>query len=272
MSKDKYLLKPHYSLEMKKRNIIYCLIFINSLFLFLAFPKAKAHAANSMNLTYDFNAQELTVTITHGVSTPSTHYIETVTIRVNGTIVNTTIYTSQPTTSTFMYMYDITTGHGATIQVTSVCNVVGTLSRSLTVIDPNVPPSSFTLSTDAGSPDGDGRFNLIWISSLGANNYSVYSHASLIVGINQSLNQLADQNALSPLLVQNFLNGTHYFIVVAHNDNGDTLSNVESVNIAIIPGGGNGGPTISGSGYSIIWFLGTIALVIGIKIRKKTSS
>ncbi len=111
---------------------------------------------------------------------------------MNGSIVNETTYTSQPTTSTFMYFYSITAGHATTIQVTSVCNVVGTLSRSLTVIDPNAPPISFTLSTDAGSPDGDGRFNLIWTNSMGADNYSVYNHSSLIVGINQSLNQLAD--------------------------------------------------------------------------------
>ncbi len=69
--------------------------------------------------------------------------------------------------------------------------------------------------------------------------------------------------------MQGFLNGTHFFIVVAHNENGDTLSNGESVNVAIIPGGDRG-PTNSIPGYSIILLLVFSAFTLGLKIRKKT--
>ncbi|MHA2324302.1 MAG: hypothetical protein ACXACB_02795, partial [Promethearchaeota archaeon] len=245
---------------MKKRNILFSLIIFSMVIFSLNPPKIRAHAANSMNLTYDYNTQTLSVTITHNVANPSTHYIQTVTIRVNGTIDTTEVYTDQPTTNTYVYQYNITAGHGATIQVTSVCNISGTLSRSLTVIDPTERPGSFTLSTDAGNPDNDGNFNLMWDNSFAAENYSVYSHTSLITVINQSLNQLSDQMGLSPFLVQGFNNGSYYIVVVAHNNNGDRLSNVEIVNVSITPSTGNGEPQTSIPGYNIIWILGFIGL------------
>ncbi|MFW9896442.1 MAG: hypothetical protein ACFFD7_11605 [Candidatus Thorarchaeota archaeon] len=251
---------------MRKRTIFLSLI-ITSFFLFgMNPPKTSAHSASSMNLSYAFSAQELTVTITHGVSTPSTHYIETVTIRVNGTTDTQEVYTSQPTTSTFMYQYNITAGNGAIIQVTSVCNLAGMLTRTLTVIDPTAKPGSFTLSTDAGDPDNNGNFNLIWTPSLAADNYSVYSHTSLITQINLTLNPLSDQAGVSPLLVQNFSNGTYYFVVEAHNKNGDRLSNVESVSVLILPSNGGLQPSIPG--YNLIWILGLSALAIGILFKR----
>ncbi|KKM82230.1 hypothetical protein LCGC14_1321690 [marine sediment metagenome] len=253
---------------MRKRNLIFYLVFLNIFFLSLNSPKVRAHASTNMNLAFNFNSQKLNVSLTHAVSNPNTHYILSVTIRVNGTLENSETYTDQPTTSTFTYQYNVTAGIGASIQVTAVCNVFGTLSQTIMVSDPNAPPGSFSLSSDAGNPDNDGSFNLIWTDSLGADNYSVYNHSSYIVGINQSLNQLADQNALSPLQVQGFLNDTHYIVVVAYNRNGNRTSNVEIVNVEITPGGISDGP-VSIAGYNLILLLGSIAIVIVIVFRKK---
>lgn len=122
---------------MRKRNIIWFLLAINVLSIALTSPNVSPHAANGMSLTYDFNAQELSVSVTHSVADPGSHYILSVTIRVNGTIVSSDVYTDQPTTMTFTYLYNITARHEANIQVTIVCNLTGTISRTLIVGDPN---------------------------------------------------------------------------------------------------------------------------------------
>lgn len=127
---------------MRKRNIIWFLLAINVLSIALISPNVSPHAASGMSLTYDFNTQELSVSVTHSVANPSSHYILSVTIRVNGTIVSSEVYTNQPTTMTFTYLYNITAGHEANIQVTIVCNLTGTISRTLIVGDSNgeTPP------------------------------------------------------------------------------------------------------------------------------------
>jgi hypothetical protein len=118
---------------MSKKSLLY------SLFIFFLFGititnlSVKAHNPSDMNLVYSSISDELQVTITHTVANPNTHYIHTVTIRVNGSIDSTNPYTSQPTTSTFVYVYNVTANMGATIQVTADCTQAGTITRFLTV-------------------------------------------------------------------------------------------------------------------------------------------
>ncbi|MFX1417477.1 MAG: ABC transporter substrate-binding protein, partial [Promethearchaeota archaeon] len=92
-------------------------------------------------------------------------------------------------------------------------------------IPPPSPPGSFILISDADNPDIDGNCNLSWTASIGAVNYSVYSFNHIITEINGSLDNLAYQTALSPYPITGLTEGDHYFIVVAHNNAGDTLSN-----------------------------------------------
>ncbi|MFX1238967.1 MAG: ABC transporter substrate-binding protein, partial [Promethearchaeota archaeon] len=86
-------------------------------------------------------------------------------------------------------------------------------------------PGSFILDSDAGVPDTDGNFNLIWTDSSGAQNYSIYEDDQFISSIHGGLILLAEQNATSPHPISGHSNGTYYYIVVAHNDYGETLSN-----------------------------------------------
>jgi len=44
---------------------------------------------------------------------------------------------------------------------------------------------------------------------------------------------MADQNGISPFTVSGLTDGTYYFIVVAHNEYGDTLSNCIIVTVSI---------------------------------------
>jgi len=87
------------------------------------------------------------------------------------------------------------------------------------------PPGSFTLSSDADTPDTDGSFNLIWTDSNHADNYSIYVYDNYITEINSSLTLLADQTVLSPFSISGLTNGTYYFVIVATNKFGETISN-----------------------------------------------
>ncbi len=100
---------------------------------------------------------------------------------------------------------------------------------------PLLLPGDVALSSDAGTPDIDGNFNLIWNVSSGANSYSVYGYVSLITEINGSITLIADQSTTSPYLISGLPNGTYYYIVVAHNQYGDTLSNNIQITVQIEP-------------------------------------
>jgi len=94
-------------------------------------------------------------------------------------------------------------------------------------------PSYFTVFTNADEPDEDGMFALMWSPVENAQNYSVYSSKSFITEINQSLTLLADQNATSPYFI-NSASGTYYFIIVAHEEEGDFISNCIEITVSPI--------------------------------------
>lgn len=94
-------------------------------------------------------------------------------------------------------------------------------------------PSIFILSSDAGTPDDDGIFNLTWTASDGAINYTVYQHSDYITVINESLTLLADGITDLNISLSDYTDGTYYFIVIAHNQYGDTLSNCYQVDILV---------------------------------------
>ncbi len=96
-----------------------------------------------------------------------------------------------------------------------------------------LPPDPFDLTSNAGSPDDDGLFDLFWTESLRASNYSVYQHSSYITDINISLT-LVDEGLTNTLLnLSEYESGAHYFIVEAFNDYGSTLSNNIFVEVQI---------------------------------------
>lgn len=102
-------------------------------FVISVMPEVEAHPPASMSLSYDFGLQELSVTITHSVSNPSSHYVDTVTVYRNSNVVNTFPYTSQPTTGTFTYTYNVTASDGDTLSAKADCNIGGSIQRSTTV-------------------------------------------------------------------------------------------------------------------------------------------
>jgi hypothetical protein len=123
-----------------------------------------------------------------------------------------------------------------------------------------VPPGDFELSTNAGTPsDNDGYFDLMWTSSDGALTYSVYQHSSYITEISDNLTLLGDGITDLSLALSGYIDGTYYFIAVAHNAYGDNLSNciVVTVQIPGIPG------------YNLYFIFAAMSIVTIITIRKR---
>ncbi len=118
---------------MVKRKIIFLITAFTIISITLNSINIKAHNPSSMDLIYNSDTGVLSVEITHNVGTDLNHYIESVLIRVNESIISNNPYTSQPSPNTFTYEYDITANIGATIQVTATCSISGSITRSLTV-------------------------------------------------------------------------------------------------------------------------------------------
>ncbi len=90
----------------------------------------SAHPASEMSLNYNKNNNILEVTISHQVSDLEEHYIDNLTIILNGEIYSTYKYTSQPTSSSFTYTYDLNASEEDIIEVYTLR---GTLTEELNV-------------------------------------------------------------------------------------------------------------------------------------------
>ncbi|MFW9896547.1 MAG: ABC transporter substrate-binding protein [Candidatus Thorarchaeota archaeon] len=130
-------------------------------------------------------------------------------------------------------------------------------------------PGSFLLNSDAGDPDRDGNFNLTWTTSIGADKYSLYMANKSISVINTSLIILLYQTALSSFPVIGLPNGEYYFVVVAHNLYGETMSNNLHISVNIA----EGSPSSEISGYNTLILIGiTVSTTLFLIKKKKTKS
>jgi len=130
-----------------KRTVI--LISVITLFIGLATSSITtvSHSASNMTLIYDLPNQELTINIVHSVADPNTHYIFEIKIWKNNILEKQYNYTSQPTTSSFSYIYNVTAIVGDILKVSAECNIAGTLIKELTVSDETITqnvPAAYT--------------------------------------------------------------------------------------------------------------------------------
>ncbi len=93
------------------------------------------------------------------------------------------------------------------------------------LIEALYPPGTFTLTTNAESPEIDGSFTLSWTESQGADSYSIYSSNSPISSLNQNLKLITHQYDNTSYKISNLKTGDYYFIAVSYNSSGETLSN-----------------------------------------------
>lgn len=142
----------------------------------------------------------------------------------------------------------------------------GAENYTFTLLDTNaifgyLLPYSFTLSTNATDPDTDGIFDLEWTSSEKAKNYSVYEYSSYITEFNNSLTLITLETTNMAHHLSGYSTGIYYFITVAKNNYGITLSNCIIVTVGIPSGGGI-------PGYGTLFFVITL-LSISVLIFKK---
>lgn len=113
---------------MKLRKII--LSFALILFAF----NVSAHPPKKITLKFDAKTQELDINIDHAVKDMNDHFVEKITVNINGTLVSTTEYKKQKDLKGDVYrikLADIKVGD--LIEVTANCNKWGKKSKKLTV-------------------------------------------------------------------------------------------------------------------------------------------
>lgn len=134
---------------MNKRNKKIYMLVLTTIFTILITANlslnVSAHPASEMSLNYNKNNNILEVTISHQVSDPGEHYIDNLTISLNGEIHSSYKYTSQPTSSSFTYTYELNASEEDTIEVYTHCNLGGTLTEEL-----NVKSTSDTSTSEPG--------------------------------------------------------------------------------------------------------------------------
>ncbi len=125
------------------------------------------------------------------------------------------------------------------------------------------PPDAFVLSSNAGTPETDGNFTLTWTIADRASNYSVYQHSGVITDINDSLTILLNETIDLSLALTDYPLGIYYFIVVARNNYGQSISNNVKIEIES-PNEGN--PTVFG--YNMFILISIICLISVILTKK----
>ena len=101
---------------------------------------AIAHTPSGVDVSYDEQAGDLGVTITHRVDDPTTHYVKQVTIRQGTTVLADQSYTNQPDQSVFTYHYNLPqlAEKRGEITVDVECSVFGARSGTLMLVGPTV--------------------------------------------------------------------------------------------------------------------------------------
>jgi hypothetical protein len=116
---------------MPKKKIYYLISVSLILFLAITGVNVRAHPPQGMTLDYDSNTNTLEVSITHAVPDNTTHYIFSVVVSVNGSVVHSPNYSSQPDVGFFILEFSVTTNNGSVISVTASCSEGGSLTRTL---------------------------------------------------------------------------------------------------------------------------------------------
>jgi len=116
---------------MPKKKTYYFISVFFIVFLTIAGINVRAHPPDDMSLEYNSSTNTLKVSISHVVSDNTSHYVDSVVVRVNESIDQTESYTSQPDLVNFSYEYTVITNNGSTIQVTATCSQGGSITRTL---------------------------------------------------------------------------------------------------------------------------------------------
>jgi hypothetical protein len=135
------------------------LVLLGVLILLLVPQGAFAHPPTDMQISSDA-VGILSVTITHPVANPLSHYIRRVLVTAGGSAVIEGVYTSQPAKETFTYTYPIPPGVSGEVQVMAECSIAGSITRSFRIqgaapTPPTLPaPPEAPVRSPAVTPPG----------------------------------------------------------------------------------------------------------------------
>jgi hypothetical protein len=82
---------------------------------------ATAHAPSNITIAYNPDMHRLSVTVTHPVDDPKTHYIRGVQVKINGEVISDPSYKSQPGRNSFTYTYDVMLNPEDSVWVVATC-------------------------------------------------------------------------------------------------------------------------------------------------------
>ncbi|MDD1654226.1 MAG: hypothetical protein LUO91_00770 [Methanomicrobiales archaeon] len=111
---------------------------------------ALAHAPSDIDVNFNAATRILSVTITHPVADPATHYVREVTIRQSDNVFSKSEYSSQPSPDTFTYAYPIPADVTGIIEVKAECSIGGEKTKALaisTYTPDTTPPGATTTVT-----------------------------------------------------------------------------------------------------------------------------
>ncbi|MFW9965970.1 MAG: hypothetical protein ACFFEA_02360 [Candidatus Thorarchaeota archaeon] len=132
-----------------------CCFAIGAILLIVLSPRpVVAHTPQSMTLGYNWDTQTLSVTISHTVTDPNSHYIQNMTIYKNDVKVDSRLYTSQESTTSASDNFNIAAVDGDVIRVWAECSQVGTIEDTVTVIEPSTTTPTTTDGTTTPPPLG----------------------------------------------------------------------------------------------------------------------
>jgi len=125
--------------------------------------QAYANPPQEIKLGYDTVDSTLDVTITHEIPTtvPPVHYIYKVDIEKNGEFYLSQQYTSQPSTDTFTYTYEVETNEGDEVTAIAFCNLFGSLTASVIIPSKDAPSTPDINGNRNIRPDTEYNYNFL---------------------------------------------------------------------------------------------------------------
>ena len=112
-------------------------LFLTTLFLVLGLLISSsvvlAHPPSRMQLSYAGEEGVLSVEISHRVGNPSSHYVDKISIVLNGELVIEESYNEQDASNGGTYRYELAASNGDTVEVRATCNRFGNISSSIEV-------------------------------------------------------------------------------------------------------------------------------------------
>ena len=125
--------------------------------------QAYANPPQDIKLGYDTVDSTLDVIITHEIPTtvPPVHYIYKVEVEKNGELYLSEEYTSQPSTETFTYTYEVQTEEGDEVIATAFCNLFGSLAGSVIIPSKDAPSTPDINGNRNIKPNTDYNYNFV---------------------------------------------------------------------------------------------------------------